>query len=281
MRKLLSIGDAAKLLGLQVDTVRKLERAGRIRAIRTGGGHRRFTPEELERYRQGGRKAGAATPVQHSPARQEHPARQPARHPVSGEFAARPPARPAYTAPTPPQPTPRAIPSPAQPTTDPFEAHRLENIKAQGRAAIPWGTPAEWHGKVIAELERFVTSTQFPSSLWASKAAEIVRARVAEVLRPFHEAQEKAARDRKAAEEQAAQDARLKAESDRRRSALIRHGNNYAWRETLSWGSAGYEARAEVERILARDVTHDLTELQVESLVDDVLDQWEEDDDDD
>lgn len=280
---LLSIGDAARLLGLKVDTVRELERAGRIRAIRTNGGHRRFTPEELERYRQGGRKAGPAKSVQRGPARREQPARQPGRHPVSGEFTARPPARPVYTASTPPpRPTPLATSSPVRPGPDPFEAYRLQGIKAQGRAAIPWGTPAEWQGKVIAELERFVTPIQFPSSLWASKASEIVRARVADVLRPYHEAQEKAARDRKAAEEQALQDARLKAESDRRRSALISHGSHYAWRETLSWDYApGCEARAEVERILARDVAHDLTELEVDSLVDNVLDQWEDDDDED
>jgi len=146
-------------------------------------------------------------------------------------------------------------------------------------AAIPWGVPSEWQGKVIAELERFVTPAQFPASLWAGKATEIVRAQVTEVLRPYREAQEKAARERKAADEKAAQDARLKAESDRRRSALITHGQRYAWRETFSWDySPGSEARAEVEGILARDVTPDLTELEVESLVDDVLDQWEDDD---
>lgn len=285
MQKLLTIGEAAKLLGLQVDTIRKLERAGQIRAVRTEGGHRRFTPEEIDRHRAAGRRGATARSVRRSPARPKDSARQPARHAVSGECTARPPAlaRPAYTAPTPPQPAPQAAPSPARPAaaSDPFEAYRLEGIKAEGRAAIPWGTPAEWQGKVIAELERFVTPTQFPSSLWASQAAEIVRARVVEVLRPYHEAQEKAAAERKAADEKAEQDARLKAESDRCRSALIRHGNIHALRETLSWRAAGYEARAEVERILARDVVHDLTELEVESLVDEVLDQWEDDDDED
>lgn len=273
MRKLLSIGQAAKLLGLQVDTVRKLERAGRIRAVWSAGGHRRFTPEEIDRYR-AARQKGSRPKSAPRPVRRAAPAHQPARHPASGEFTAPTPVRPAYVAPPPPQPAPQAVPSPARPSSDPFAAYRLEDIKRQGRAAIPWGTPAEWQGKVIAELERFVTPIQFPASLWANKATEIVRARVAEVLRPYREAQEKAARERKAAEEKAEQDARLKAESDRRRSALIRHGNSYAFRETLSWGSAGYEARAEVERVLARDVVHDLTELEVESLVDDVLDEW-------
>ena len=70
MRGYLTIGETAKRLNLEVDTLRKLERAGKIRAVRTKGGHRRFTEEEIDRFRRnrqsdGGRGPGpprAATP---------------------------------------------------------------------------------------------------------------------------------------------------------------------------------------------------------------------------
>jgi putative resolvase len=58
MRRFLTIGQTAKRLGLEVDTVRKLERAGKIRAVRSRGGHRRFTEEEIDRFRRtAGRRA--------------------------------------------------------------------------------------------------------------------------------------------------------------------------------------------------------------------------------
>jgi excisionase family DNA binding protein len=43
----LSIGDAARLLGVSIRTVRRWEAQGRIRAVRTGGGHRRFPVAEV------------------------------------------------------------------------------------------------------------------------------------------------------------------------------------------------------------------------------------------
>jgi hypothetical protein len=134
---------------------------------------------------------------------------------------------------------------------------------------MPWNLSAEWQGKVIADLERYVTAIQFPAALSYAKAAEIVRARVAEVLRPYHEAEEKAKREKKAKEE-----------ADRRRGALITHGTDYARRETSDWEwSAGHESRDEVKKVLEREVEHDWTEREVENAVDQVLDEWDDDDD--
>lgn len=45
------IGEAARLLGVTVETVRRWERAGRIQAQRTPGGQRRFPVSEVERLR--------------------------------------------------------------------------------------------------------------------------------------------------------------------------------------------------------------------------------------
>lgn len=49
----LSIGEAARLLGVSVETVRRWERDDRIACIRTLGNQRRFTREEVERVKSG------------------------------------------------------------------------------------------------------------------------------------------------------------------------------------------------------------------------------------
>ena len=316
MRKQLTIGQTAKRLGLEVDTVRKLERAGKLRAIRTRGGHRRFTEEEIDRYRKSRRKTGAAkagSRRRQGAARRSTPARiAPNRHPGTGEFVASDACFPddlddldedlpndefdeelrdgIYSAPSPAPPAPRVVQPPPAPAPRPslFEARpapvapardsltefvgqlRLQRINGYGRAAMPYGLPAEWQGRVIAELERYITPIQFPADLSDTKAAEIVRAHVEEVLRPYHDAVEKAKREKHA-----------KDEADRRRAALIAHGNEYARRETLDWDwSATSEARDEVKKVLDREVEHDWTEREVEDEVDEVLDEWDDDEDD-
>jgi excisionase family DNA binding protein len=316
MSRDLTIGQTAKRLGLEVDTVRKLEREGKIRAIRTRGGHRRFTEEEIDRFRKSRRRTGTAKAGSRrrpNPGRRSRPARiAPNRHPGTGEFAARDACFPddfddidedlpndefdegvrdgIYSAPPPAPPAPRVVqpppapvarpsilaarPAPAVPVPNSLTEFvgqlRLQRIKGYGRAAMPYGLAAEWQGRVIAELERYVSPTQFPADLTDAKAAEIVRGRVAEVLQPYHEAEEKAARQKKAKEE-----------ADRRKAALIAHGNEYARRETLDWDwSATSEARDEVKKVLDREVEHDWTEREVEDEVDEILDEWDDDEDD-
>jgi excisionase family DNA binding protein len=319
MKRSLPIGQTAKRLGLEVDTVRKLEREGKIRAIRTRGGHRRFTEEEIDRFRKSRRRTGTAkagSQRRPSAARRAKPARiAPNRHPRTGEFTGRDVyapddfddmeedvpfdefdeeveeviCLPPPSAPPPGPPAPRVVQPPPAPAPRPslFEARpapmapgrdtltefvdqlRLQRIKGYGRAAMPYGLPAEWQGRVIAELERCVTAIQFPADLSDAKAAEIVLARVAEVLRPYHDAEEKAARQKQAKEE-----------ADRRRAALIAHGNEYARRETLDWDwSASHDARDEVKKVLDREVEHDWTEREVEDAADQVLDEWDDDED--
>ncbi len=314
MGRQLTIGQTAKRLGLEVDTVRKLEREGKIRAVRTRGGHRRFTEEEIDRYRKSRRRTGTAksgSRRRQGAARRSTPARiAPTRHPRTGAFAARdacfpddnddidedlpfdefedemedgiysapPPAPPAPRVVAPPAPAPRptlfeARPAPVAPapaTLSGFlDQMRLQRIKGYGRTAIPYGLPAEWQGRAIAELERYVTPIQFPADLSDAKAVEIVRARVAEVLRPYHDAEEKATRQKKAKEA-----------AEMRRAALIAHGNEYARRETSDWDwSANHEARDEVKQVLDREVEHDWTEREVEDEVDEILDESGDDED--
>lgn len=47
LEDLLQIGDAAKLKGVSIDTLRRWEKAGKIQAVRTEGGHRRYRVADL------------------------------------------------------------------------------------------------------------------------------------------------------------------------------------------------------------------------------------------
>lgn len=45
-----SIGEVSRILGVSVRTIYRWEKQGKISAIRTAGGHRRFFVEEIERF---------------------------------------------------------------------------------------------------------------------------------------------------------------------------------------------------------------------------------------
>lgn len=45
----LAIGEAARALGVTVETLRRWDRAGRIQSFRTPGGQRRFPRSEIDR----------------------------------------------------------------------------------------------------------------------------------------------------------------------------------------------------------------------------------------
>ena len=48
---LISIGHAARLLGVHSDTVRRWTASGQIAAVRTPGGHRRYRLADVDRMR--------------------------------------------------------------------------------------------------------------------------------------------------------------------------------------------------------------------------------------
>ena len=237
MGKQLTIGQTAKRLGLEVDTVRKLERAGKLKAIRTSGGHRRFTEESIDRFRKERKRASVAS----RPARRQRSTRavvQLNRHPRTGEFLAAdvevmddfedfegefqpeeeyaaPKTSTAFVQTPIPVPVLRPNPSSEQPVTRPSafaevaRQIRLDTIKSYGRAAMPWSLPAEWQSKVLAHLEGFVTPAQFPDGLSHAMAAELIRASVGEMLQPYHETVRRTSEAKK-----------LKEANDRRRQDL-------------------------------------------------------------
>ncbi|HCF29419.1 MAG TPA: IS607 family transposase, partial [Cyanobacteria bacterium UBA11049] len=43
----IQIGEAAKLRGVSIDTLRRWEKSGKIQALRTEGGHRRYRVADL------------------------------------------------------------------------------------------------------------------------------------------------------------------------------------------------------------------------------------------
>ncbi len=49
MAELLTIGDAARVLGVSVDTMRRWEREGKVAPTRTVGGQRRYRRAELDK----------------------------------------------------------------------------------------------------------------------------------------------------------------------------------------------------------------------------------------
>lgn len=47
----LAIGEAARALGVTVETLRRWDRGGRVQSFRTPGGQRRFPMSEIDRLR--------------------------------------------------------------------------------------------------------------------------------------------------------------------------------------------------------------------------------------
>src|SRR5258708_2390118 len=48
---LFKIGQAAKILNISIDTLRRWEKAGKITSVKTAGGTRFYSPEELNRIK--------------------------------------------------------------------------------------------------------------------------------------------------------------------------------------------------------------------------------------
>lgn len=283
MKPLLSIGQAARRLGVSVETLRELDNNGELKAIRTPGGHRRFKPEVLDAYlaqRSRPRSTRRARPARPDPARLRNRMRRfehepPDLPPPDGwdEEPFEPPAR------LPAQPAPKSqqeqLLEQVRQTTERYvEESRLNGLKSHGQSHIPWGASAAARSAVIETLAEYVTARRFPALMPLWEARQAVEAKVAAIMEPFNAA---AAREAARKAEADAKRQELEREEQRLRS-LIEHGKSRAMMHTIGWDPEDkQEARADVQEALDEEVEADWSERDVDELVDEVLDEWEED----
>jgi len=295
-KKWFSSSEAARYLGVSVDTIRQLDESGELRASRTKGGHRRFSRRALDAYLT--RKGRGGSPrVQERPRRPSRPVERP--EPIPDPLEEDPEDfepgdqydEPFVEAPPPPAPPinplekfAHEIDEWSKREKDEAPLRRLVTLKQYGLNQIGWGIPDSWHARVAAALESSVTLKTFPAWVSDVDAYRIVRGKVEEVLQPYHDevARQKAEEARR--EEEAATKRRQQeeeAQEERRVQELIDDGMRYARSETLLDWDSDDRARAlrDVERILNDTVEPDWTEQDVKDAVDDELAEWQDDDD--
>ncbi len=281
-----STSEAARYLGVSVDTVRELDDSGQLRASRTKGGHRRFSRKALDAHL--ARKGRGRSPrVQERPKPRSRPVArpEPVPDPMEDDSESFEPGDEYFE--------PFVEPPPPPPPPNPFEKlerelaerkkreaeeaplRRLATLKQYGLSQVPYGTPDSWRGKVASALEGFVTLKTFPIWINDTEAYRIVRGKVEEVLQPYNEEVARKKTD-EAQKEQKARD-------ERRVQQLIEYGKSYASSKTLWDWESDDRARAlrDVERMLQDNVESGWTEQDVRDPVDDELREWELEEDDD
>jgi excisionase family DNA binding protein len=274
-----SSSQAARYLGVSVDTIRDLDESRELQAERTKGGHRRFSREKLDAYlgnTKRGRnirpEAGARRPPPRASRAQRIP-EPPDDDPedlelmdaeVEAAVEVPPPVR---------VPQPNSLERLVRDMTEQLKRDRAEAprrrlvaLKQYGLNQVPWGVPDRWRPKVATALEGYVTLENFPSWVSDQQAYAFVRGKVEEVLQPY--------RDEVARGQQETQD-------QRRLQALIDYGKRYAsGKAPFDWESEDRDrALRDVERMLKDSVEPDWTEQRVKDAVDDQLDEREEEPD--
>jgi excisionase family DNA binding protein len=291
MTEYLSIKLAAQRLGVSVDTVRQWERAGRLKAERTEGGHRRFRAVEVERLiakRGGARRDAAASPTPR-PDSEGRPPRS-SRNPFANDS-------PKYW-----QDRARE----ARARTEVIKSHaaardllaareaewtrageaaeagrrreehqrQLEALKEFGRSCAAVVLPPDWRAQVADDIEDFVTPERFPPTLLAAEARAFIEGRVQAIVRRYHEQRAEEETMQKQERERALQQAQLE--------GLVESGVENAHRSTSSWDPLERaRVRREVEEQLREEVTADWTEEEVRALVAEILSEWQADDEED
>lgn len=268
MSALLSIGSAARRLGISVDTVRALEQSGELEAMRTPGGHRRFVPAVLDSYLARSERHGArATDVCHESRR---------RAVREAPQAIEPRAPQARVA----EPKPRRARStePTKRLVDQIvESARLDALRAHGRSRLPFDATAGARSAVIETLKAYVNASRFPASTPSWVAHQAIEAKIDAVLEPFNA---KAARAASIKRQEDAENAE-RIREERQLDSLIQRGKSHAFTETVQWDRNDAEdARAAVLDALEEEVDADWTNQDVEDLVDEVLEEFDEDSDD-
>ncbi len=269
------MGETARRLGLSVDTVRALERSGELEAVRTPGGHRRFKPAVLDAYldkrsRGGARhRQSARTPTLARPTRRRQHARlndeEPDWLPPGEEWHEPQPVTPSTEAAA-PAPKDEALEQLRDATSRFIEQNRLDDLRSYARSLIPWDASVSARSAVLEATASYVTAARFPASLSVWEARQAIKGKMEAILEPYNEAAARAAA-RKADEEQKARQLR----------SLIGHGKSRAFFATLRGKhDEAEEARAEVQDALEDEVEPDWSERDVDELVDETLEEWDE-----
>jgi hypothetical protein len=294
-----TIGEAARIAGVSVDTLRRLDDAGVYRdTIRTGGSHRRFSVEELERVRDGDQEPTADPPpvprAELSHTRMVHPWEARAaeaetdltvtrlcneRRDEERRFREAEKAREARAVTQSELQAAQARERQAANMQRARDQRELDHCLSLLRMGYGFERPA-----VKVEIEKFLADHARPgvSIEWIEAKVAAIRERHAEEQRERQQrdAREREEIDRKA---QAESDAKWRQEwkefeDGQRKNSLVAHGERIAMRDTTGsdWDDdAGAEARAEVKAELEAEVEADWTERDVEELVQEVLEEWE------
>jgi len=278
MSSLLSIGEVARRLGVSVATVRRMEGRQQLIPIRTEGRHRRYDESQVA--------ALVPSRLNLSP-RNSISAQEPS--PVSRppEFSRVPQEETLELPPVELAPPHTVLESRTQRMLDKVseslqglvqETHRsvaakevssqrekadLDQLKSHGRSLIPFGIPDRWRARVIRRLEEVLTPRMFPLGLPYHERITLVRAEIEEALEGF--------RTEQAEELNAGYDAQ-------RCQELCKLGDRYAAERTLDlpfWES--HPLMQDIKEALSASVEPDWTEEDVEELVDELLEAWEED----
>lgn len=293
MDKWLSPREAAEILGINPDTLRRWERDGLIESERTPGGQRRYREKDALAVLNGekptrssnSRERSTASPI---PARQEVEVAEPhapilpswerrvreeaadveviklrreksalvrAEHEERAERERQEAFKKQDVA-------RRNAEAERKEKAEAAERQRLANLRVYGNA-LAIGAPTEHQARVARDLLSSVNAEEYPADLSLYLAYNQVSSRVSHLLKPWRESQE---REREEKEEQ------------RKLNLLILGGLSYARTETREWeGEDAARAIREVEEELRLEAEADWTIDDVRDLVAEVLDDWADD----
>lgn len=141
------------------------------------------------------------------------------------------------------------------------EEKRLASLRRYGEALACFA-PSEYQAKVTRYLLSNVTTSIYPPEIPDHLAKAELHSRIQGLLKPWHDAEE---RERAAAHDRALT------------YYLIGEGTRYARGQVREWESAdATRALRDVEKALEGEVEPEWTHDDVHDLVDDVLGEWEE-----
>lgn len=292
VNKWLSPREAAEILGINSDTLRRWERDGRIESERTPGGQRRYCEQDVLTLLKGETPTRKNAP----PERSRFPSIVPTRDHTETEHV-RVPEMPTWERRVKEEAadveviklrrekaaliraereerderekreafrkqefTRRNAESEQRAKADAADRQRLADLRVYGNG-LGIAAPPEYQAKVARDLLSSVNAEDYPADLNLYLAHVQVEARVSELLKPWRESQ---AREREREEEQ------------RKLNSLIHSGLSYARVETWEWERED-AARVirEVEQALLEDAEADWSIDDVRDAVDEILDDLE------